>query len=515
MGNNNGLSLIYILRDKFLFKDFSSSQFLALNEIANQKKWRQIKNQLKFKKVQVLVAESASYIITLSPEKLDKKLSRETILKEAQKYIPIELTSQNFDWYKKNKWIQVLAIPADKLNILSWMSQQLKFKINTIQSVPIILASEFASTKEPLLIVNSFGQETILMITLNGVVGLTYTARANLTKTDIINLTNLAKEKLGWKTQTIVSINKSLDKSIGLSAKWKIIDKQINLMAKVGSKKKSASKKDEDVLEIKPTGSPVKPTESAENQPSLSPKANVPTPTTAETANKQTSPPNPLTGTAANLNTENPAANQTMGEINQTQSNPPASEIGDEATAPAVIDDNLNAKGFSTDQTPSKFNGLTANSKSIFVVTGLILILGGLIAGGVFYSKASLDNRAKATEQPKKATQTSPSPSPSPTPEEKVDLSTYNIQVLNGSGVAGRAGEVSTLLTETGFEKSSTGNADSYDYTQTEVKIKKDIPNKVFKEIEKALKDNYDIKQKKLDENSKFDVVIIVGEKNT
>lgn len=62
------------------------------------------------------------------------------------------------------------------------------------------------------------------------------------------------------------------------------------------------------------------------------------------------------------------------------------------------------------------------------------------------------------------------SASPSPRPELVVQPEEITVQVLNGSGVAGRAAEVAAALEAQGFTVSSIGDADSSDYAVTEIR---------------------------------------------
>ncbi|MCH7641380.1 LytR C-terminal domain-containing protein [Patescibacteria group bacterium] len=164
---------------------------------------------------------------------------------------------------------------------------------------------------------------------------------------------------------------------------------------------------------------------------------------------------------------------------------------------------------------------IEAEGKSGFNFKKLLLILLvfavlGLIAGGFFYYRSRVASQPVEEEPslvPTKATST-----PIPTPEEaieeeEVDLSEYLVSVLNGSGIPGEAGAVEDLLTEAGFESIETGNADSYDYKQTEVSLKEEVPSGVFKSIEDALGDTYNVvlSETSLSEDSTSDVIVNVG----
>lgn len=62
---------------------------------------------------------------------------------------------------------------------------------------------------------------------------------------------------------------------------------------------------------------------------------------------------------------------------------------------------------------------------------------------------------------------------PSPTPTPSIQRSDLKIKILNGSGTAGKASEVKDILKGKNYQEIVTGNADNFDYTQTEIAIKK------------------------------------------
>ena len=94
-------------------------------------------------------------------------------------------------------------------------------------------------------------------------------------------------------------------------------------------------------------------------------------------------------------------------------------------------------------------------------------------------------------------------------------MSEYKIEVQNGSGIAGEAGIVSEILEAEGFSEIETANADSYEYKQTEVKLKEETSEKVYEVVERALNSDYSIvkSDEVLSSDSDFDVIIIVGER--
>ncbi len=105
---------------------------------------------------------------------------------------------------------------------------------------------------------------------------------------------------------------------------------------------------------------------------------------------------------------------------------------------------------------------------------------------------------------------TTPTAIPTPTAQP---VSSYKIKILNGTGVAGQAGEISKLLAENGFQVEATGNADNYKYTQTQVQIKSSIPDNVVSLIKESLGSDYSpkISDTNLSASSEFDIIITTG----
>lgn len=74
------------------------------------------------------------------------------------------------------------------------------------------------------------------------------------------------------------------------------------------------------------------------------------------------------------------------------------------------------------------------------------------------------------TKSPSKTpTPSKTTPTPSNTSTERSNLS---IEIQNGSGISGAAGQASALLKGLGYKVLSTGNADNFDYAQTVIKVK-------------------------------------------
>jgi len=100
-------------------------------------------------------------------------------------------------------------------------------------------------------------------------------------------------------------------------------------------------------------------------------------------------------------------------------------------------------------------------------------------------------------------------PTATPTP---VDPKTFKIEILNGSGVAGQAAKVSEVLIPNGFVVEKTGNASSFDFTETQVQVKSTVPESIINLLIKSL-DQYSavVSNVKLEVSDPFDIIITIG----
>ena len=152
----------------------------------------------------------------------------------------------------------------------------------------------------------------------------------------------------------------------------------------------------------------------------------------------------------------------------------------------------------------------------LFIAFIIGLSIGAGLIGGIFYyrSNVSKTNKEIVNIKPTSTPMSTPEVTveENETEEKKIDLSKYKVQVLNGSGIKGIASKTSNLLEEAGFKDIDTGNADSYNYTKTEVSFKDSVESDVFKSIEDALTDYTIEKSDDLKDTSDYDIVIIVGQ---
>ncbi len=108
-----------------------------------------------------------------------------------------------------------------------------------------------------------------------------------------------------------------------------------------------------------------------------------------------------------------------------------------------------------------------------------------------------------------------PTPAPSANPVDKatgLDRSKINVLIQNGSGEAGVANKASDYLKGLGYDVTSTGNADNYDYTNVTIQVKADKSDYLAL-LKKDLGFNYTIGSTSSDlpDSSTEDALVIIG----
>lgn len=105
---------------------------------------------------------------------------------------------------------------------------------------------------------------------------------------------------------------------------------------------------------------------------------------------------------------------------------------------------------------------------------------------------------------------------PTKVASEEVKLDKYPIKVLNGSGIAGEASKVKTILEDAGYTVDSTGNAGNYDYTDTVIQSKKNLEPDYLANLKALLKKTYVLgKDQVLSASEEGSIVVIVGSKKS
>lgn len=106
---------------------------------------------------------------------------------------------------------------------------------------------------------------------------------------------------------------------------------------------------------------------------------------------------------------------------------------------------------------------------------------------------------------------------PTPTEKPKKDKALVKVQVINGTGTPGQAGEVVKALEKAGYatDNIKTGNAEEFDNTATTIEARTDF-EEIANDIRDVLKDSFSeitIESSKVDAESEFDIIIVTGGK--
>lgn len=149
-------------------------------------------------------------------------------------------------------------------------------------------------------------------------------------------------------------------------------------------------------------------------------------------------------------------------------------------------------------------------SPLLIIIPGILLL--GALLGGVYFYEKSVNVNPESSATPTESISPESTVAPSASPAAKLDLTKYPINVQNGSGIPGTAGSAKDLLTKAGFKVSTTGNADNYDYTDTIIKTKSDVPKDFITKLTTTLSGTYSVgKAQTLDASGSAEVVVIIG----
>lgn len=159
---------------------------------------------------------------------------------------------------------------------------------------------------------------------------------------------------------------------------------------------------------------------------------------------------------------------------------------------------------------PERENQRSNKTKFIFIGIIAIIIAASIGVGIFFMQKANvLPGQPTPTAIPAPTVAPTPESTPLPNPED------IKIQVLNGSGTVGKAGEISDFLAELEFTNVETDNADNYDYQNITIQTKPAF-SFIYQQLSKEFEDNLEYQvneQKTLSQKEIYDVIIIIGSK--
>lgn len=170
--------------------------------------------------------------------------------------------------------------------------------------------------------------------------------------------------------------------------------------------------------------------------------------------------------------------------------------------------------------------------KIVFLLVLLLLLCAGGVIGVRYFTAAKLSKNILSPSTSPTVTQ-APSPTQAATPTVSTTVtssvvsptkaagkttptsatsrSSTTVSILNGSGVAGAASKVSATLQGLGYQIGTVGNADTYDYTDVTIEVKKSKAS-LLPQLKKDLS-SYTIGSSSatLKESNAADAVVIVG----
>ncbi|MDD4106767.1 MAG: LytR C-terminal domain-containing protein [Candidatus Shapirobacteria bacterium] len=149
------------------------------------------------------------------------------------------------------------------------------------------------------------------------------------------------------------------------------------------------------------------------------------------------------------------------------------------------------------------------NQSSLAQKIAIILAVCIFLIVGLLVSSKKIFN--KNTDYVSPVVENIPQNTPTLIPTTNID--SLKIQVLNGSGVAGEATKVSTLLSQNKFKVTNTGNAPNYDYVKTEIQAKKLVSAQIIDLLVESLEKDYTstVSATKLVDSSEYDIVVTIG----
>lgn len=168
-------------------------------------------------------------------------------------------------------------------------------------------------------------------------------------------------------------------------------------------------------------------------------------------------------------------------------------------------------------------------NKKIIGIVAIILVIIGLVFLGIQNARGKSSQEKitptieqtpteEPTQEPTPEEEVTPTgskttPSPRPTSANVSSARDLAIQVLNGNGKVGGAGEVRDFLKGKGYLNLATANADNFDYQGVSIKIKSSR-NKFLSTLQSDLKEKYTISasgSSTLAESADYDAQVIVG----
>ena len=151
--------------------------------------------------------------------------------------------------------------------------------------------------------------------------------------------------------------------------------------------------------------------------------------------------------------------------------------------------------------------------ESSFNFSGLLKVIAlSLVLAALFFTGFVLyDQQSKQKPADDKLAVVTAAPTPTPI-VETVAKDELTVQILNGTGTPGQAGQVESLLTENDFTKIEVGNASQQGNQVTEVVVSKRVSEEIQSELIEILEEDFSkVELASSNEESEYDIVITTG----
>lgn len=150
--------------------------------------------------------------------------------------------------------------------------------------------------------------------------------------------------------------------------------------------------------------------------------------------------------------------------------------------------------------------------KKIWILLTIVLLAFGVLGGLTIFSQSGVMqdfSMGKNSPSPTASIQITNPPSPTP---EKADLEAYEIEVQNGSGIAGEGAKIKATLEKAGFKVGEVGNADNSNYDETIITVGNEVEDAYIDELTKVLEERGPVgKVEKFAEGEDGEVLVIIG----
>lgn len=147
------------------------------------------------------------------------------------------------------------------------------------------------------------------------------------------------------------------------------------------------------------------------------------------------------------------------------------------------------------------------NMTALLIILGFLVISTLVFGGFLFIEQKRFANAPVPTPVASEVT-----PEPTEVATQEVDKGSLTVSVLNGTGTAGQAGKVKSIMEELGYNSVSTGNADSTDNIKTTVSFSDKVSKLRSDEIVKELEKVFTSVTRAKDDSITNDIIVVTGE---